>query len=156
MTDEMARKIIDANSYMTLATADADGKPWATPVWFTPDGYTDYIWLSRPTTRHSTNIAARPEVAIVVFDSTVPINQGQAVYVDAVAGEVPAAEVERAVAIFSARSVAHGGKPYGVADVVEPAPFRLYRARAVTHYVLDDRDGRAVVVPGRKASGPAR
>jgi Pyridoxamine 5'-phosphate oxidase len=96
MTDEMARTIIDANSYLTLATADADGKPWATPVWFAPDDYTDFIWLSRPTTRHSANIAARPDVAIVVFDSTVPINQGQAVYVEAVAEEVPAADVERA------------------------------------------------------------
>ena len=148
MTDEMARKIIDANSYMTLATADADGKPWATPVWFAHDGYTDFIWLSRPTTRHSTNIAARPDVGIVVFDSTVPINTGQAVYVEAVAGEVPADELERAVAVFSARSVAQGAEPHRVADVVEPAAFRLYRARAVTHYVLDDHDGRVAVVPG--------
>jgi predicted pyridoxine 5'-phosphate oxidase superfamily flavin-nucleotide-binding protein len=31
---ECARRIIDANSYATLATADADGRPWATPVWF--------------------------------------------------------------------------------------------------------------------------
>ena len=36
--DRSARRIIDANSYMTLATADADGRPWATPVWFAPDG----------------------------------------------------------------------------------------------------------------------
>jgi nitroimidazol reductase NimA-like FMN-containing flavoprotein (pyridoxamine 5'-phosphate oxidase superfamily) len=152
MTDEMARDIIDGNSYLTLATADADGKPWATPVWFAPDGYTDFIWLSRPTTRHSTNIAARPDVGIVVFDSTVPINQGQAVYVEAVAEEVPAAEVERAVDVFSARSVAHGGGPYRVSDVVEPATFRLYRARAVTHYVLDAHDSRVPVDPGRKLS----
>ncbi|GAA0915916.1 pyridoxamine 5'-phosphate oxidase family protein [Virgisporangium aurantiacum] len=156
MTDETARTIIDANSYLTLATADADGKPWATPVWFAADEYTDFIWLSRPTTRHSTNIAARPDVGIVVFDSTVPINQGQAVYVEAVAGEVPAAEVERAVAVFSARSVARGGRPYRAADVVEPAGFRLYRARAVAHYVLDAHDSRVPVAPGRKASGPAR
>jgi len=52
-----ARRIIDANRYLTLATADADGRPWATPVWFAPEGYTDFIWVSRPSTRHSTNIA---------------------------------------------------------------------------------------------------
>jgi hypothetical protein len=29
-----AKEIIDANRYMTLATADAQGTPWASPVWF--------------------------------------------------------------------------------------------------------------------------
>ena len=29
---EAARGIIDANRYMTLATADAEGEPWASPV----------------------------------------------------------------------------------------------------------------------------
>jgi len=148
MTDDlvaMARTIIDTNSYLTLATADPDGKPWATPVWFAPDGHTGFIWLSRPTTRHSTNISGRPEVAIVVFDSTVPIYQGNAVYVDAVAKQVPAAEVDAAVAVYSARSVAQGDRTWQVADVVEPAEFRLYRARAVTQYVLDAHDSRVAV-----------
>jgi nitroimidazol reductase NimA-like FMN-containing flavoprotein (pyridoxamine 5'-phosphate oxidase superfamily) len=142
-----ARKIIDSNNYLTLATADADGRPWATPVWFAPDRYTDFLWLSRPSTRHSANLALRPEVGIVVFDSTVPINQGQAVYVEAVAGEVPAAGVAAAVAVFSARSVAAGGRTWEVADVVAPAAFRLYRARATAHYVLDDHDSRVPVDP---------
>jgi nitroimidazol reductase NimA-like FMN-containing flavoprotein (pyridoxamine 5'-phosphate oxidase superfamily) len=143
----VARRIIDANSYMTLATADADGRPWATPVWFAADRYRDFIWLSRPSTRHSTNIAGRPDVGIVVFDSTVAIGQGQAVYVEAVAEEVPAAETEPAVAIFSARSETDGGRPWHVADVVEPASFRLYRARAVAHYILDAHDSRIPIDP---------
>src|SRR5689334_23730191 len=109
-----ARKIIDANTYLTLATADADGRPWATPVWFALDRYTDFIWLSRPSTRHSANLAHRPEVGIVIFDSTVPINQGQAVYVEAVAAEIPAAEVPAAVAVYSARAVAAGGRVWEV------------------------------------------
>jgi hypothetical protein len=28
----VARDIIHANRYLTLATADVDGRPWATPV----------------------------------------------------------------------------------------------------------------------------
>ena len=142
-----ARGIIDANGYLTLATADADGTPWATPVWFAPERYTDFIWLSRTSTRHSANIARRPEVGIVVFDSTVPISTGQAVYVEAVAGEVPDAELEAAVALYSARAVAAGGRPWQVAHVVAPAPFRLYRARARALYVLDEHDSRVRVDP---------
>jgi nitroimidazol reductase NimA-like FMN-containing flavoprotein (pyridoxamine 5'-phosphate oxidase superfamily) len=144
---ETARRIIDANSYLTLATADADGRPWATPVWFAPDRYTDFIWVSRPGTRHSGNIAARPEVGIVIFDSTVPVGQAEAVYVEAVAEQVPAAEVESAMAIFSARLGSDGGRPWQVADVVGAASFRLYRARASARYLLDAKDSRVPVDP---------
>lgn len=28
----IARSIVDANTFMTLATADADGRPWASPL----------------------------------------------------------------------------------------------------------------------------
>jgi nitroimidazol reductase NimA-like FMN-containing flavoprotein (pyridoxamine 5'-phosphate oxidase superfamily) len=148
VTAELARRIIDANSYLTLGTADAGGRPWATPVWFAADRYTDFIWVSRPGTRHSRNIAARPDVGIVVFDSTVPIGQGQAVYAEAVAAQVPPSEVEAAMAIFSARTVADGGGPWEVAEVVGEAQFRLYRARATAHYVLDDHDSRVRVALG--------
>jgi nitroimidazol reductase NimA-like FMN-containing flavoprotein (pyridoxamine 5'-phosphate oxidase superfamily) len=30
----LATEIIDANRYLTLATADGDGRPWAAPVWY--------------------------------------------------------------------------------------------------------------------------
>src|SRR5215211_3043194 len=71
----VAREIIDANRYMTLATADGDGRPWASPVWYAHQGYTDLYWVSRPEARHSRNLAVRPEVGIVIFDSTVPVGR---------------------------------------------------------------------------------
>ena len=40
-----ARNVIDANNYMVLATADADGRPWVSPVYFTSDGYTVFYSL---------------------------------------------------------------------------------------------------------------
>jgi nitroimidazol reductase NimA-like FMN-containing flavoprotein (pyridoxamine 5'-phosphate oxidase superfamily) len=143
----LARQIIDANSYLTLATADADGTPWATPVWFAADDYTDFLWLSRPSTRHSVNLTRRPRVGIVIFDSTVPINQGQGVYVEAVAAPVPDAELPAAVAVYSARSAATGARLWQVSDVAGPSAFRLYRARATAHYVLDEHDSRIPVDP---------
>jgi uncharacterized protein YhbP (UPF0306 family) len=149
MTDlvHVARRIIDANRYLTLATADAGGRPWATPVWFAADGYVDFLWVSRPSTRHSVNIAARPEVGLVVFDSTVPIGQGQGVYVEAVAAQVAADEVAAAVTVYAARSAADGGRAWQPADVTGPAQFRLYRARATAHFALDAHDSRVPVTP---------
>jgi nitroimidazol reductase NimA-like FMN-containing flavoprotein (pyridoxamine 5'-phosphate oxidase superfamily) len=142
---ELARGIIDANRYMTLATADGDGRPWASPVWYAHQGYTDFLWVSRPEARHSRNLTSRPELAIVIFDSTVPVGGAQAVYMEADAQELTGAERERAIAAFSGRSEADGGGQWGVADVVAPAPHRLYRARASAQFVLDANDQRTLV-----------
>ena len=46
--ETLARAIIDANLYMTLATADESGRPWASPVYFAVDDYREFIWVSRP------------------------------------------------------------------------------------------------------------
>jgi nitroimidazol reductase NimA-like FMN-containing flavoprotein (pyridoxamine 5'-phosphate oxidase superfamily) len=141
----VAREIIDANRYMTLATADGGGRPWASPVWYAHQGYTDLYWVSRPDARHSRNLAVRPEVGIVIFDSTVPEGDGQAVYVEAVAEELDGAERDQGIAIFSRRSEAGGADPWDVADVSGSAPFRLYRARASAHFVLAADDRRLTV-----------
>jgi nitroimidazol reductase NimA-like FMN-containing flavoprotein (pyridoxamine 5'-phosphate oxidase superfamily) len=75
-----ARAIIDANRYMTLGTADASGAPWVSPVWYATEDYRAFLWVSDPEARHSRNVAARPLVSIVIFDSQVPVGGGQAVY----------------------------------------------------------------------------
>ena len=62
---EAVQAIIDANSYMTLATADEHGRPWASPVWFATVDYLELVWVSSPEARHSRNLAVRPELAIV-------------------------------------------------------------------------------------------
>ena len=81
------REIVDANLYMVLGTADAQRRPWATPVYFAPVEYREFLWVSRPGATHSRNIEARSEISIVIFDSTVPINTGRAVYVSATAAQ---------------------------------------------------------------------
>jgi pyridoxine/pyridoxamine 5'-phosphate oxidase len=128
---EVAREIVDGITYMTIATADAEGRPWASPVWFAHDDYREFVWISRPETRHSQNLAARPEVSIVIFDSTVPIDTGQGVYIEATAERLTdGAEIERAMAVFSERSVAQGGGDYGPADVSPSSHLGPYRATA--------------------------
>ena len=101
-----AQEIIDAGRYMVLATADADGVPWASPVWFAPDGNTRFLWVSREDTRHSRNLAVRPQLSIVIFDSSAPIGTGEGVYMDAVAEQL---DGPGAIEVFSRRSVAQGG-----------------------------------------------
>src|SRR4029453_5488499 len=90
-TDELAdvaRRGIDANRYMALGTADASGHPWVTPVWFASEDYRQFHWVSSPEARHSRNLEARSEVAIAIFDSTVPVGGAQAVYMAGTAAEL--------------------------------------------------------------------
>jgi pyridoxamine 5'-phosphate oxidase-like protein len=140
-----ARAIVDANLYMALATADEAGRPWVSPVYFAPLGYGDLLWVSRPERRHSQNLVVRDAVSIVIFDSSVPIGRGQAVYMSASAREVAEHELDECIDAFSRRSVEHGGGPFGVTDVRAPAPLRLYRATATEQWVLDSGDNRVPV-----------
>src|SRR5262245_21463993 len=110
---------------MTLATADVDGAPWASPVWFAHERYETFLWMSEPGARHSRNIAARREIAIVIFDSTVSPDQRNAVYVEAVAAVVPDAALADAVAVYAARSVARGLETLRSQEVSGDAPWRL-------------------------------
>ena len=132
----VAHRILDDILYMVLATADEAGRPWASPVYFAHSGYTELFWVSSPEATHSRNIAVRPQVSIVVFDSTVPVGSGQVVYMEAEAGEVPDEELERGIAIFSRRSLETGGSAWTPDDVRGGAGLRLYRAVASEHSIL--------------------
>lgn len=128
--------LLAAIRYMTLATADEEGRPWSSPVWFAAPTPSELLWVSDPNARHSRNIAARPEVAIVVFDSTVPENAGWGLYMEATAAETDTADVER----FH--------PDWTIEKVTAPAKHRLYAARVQRWWVLDEHDERVEVRPG--------
>jgi hypothetical protein len=128
---DAARAIIAANRYMTLATADANGTPWASPVWFAPEGERDLLWLSDPDARHSRNLATRPRLAIVIFDSRVEPDDAAALYLSAVAEQTV-----DGIDTYSAHSVSQGMRPYTLADVTGAARWRLYRARVQDRWLL--------------------
>jgi Pyridoxamine 5'-phosphate oxidase len=135
-----AKAIIDANLYMVLGTADEAGQPWVSPVYYAPVEFREFLWVSRPETLHSRNLVARPEVSIVIFDSSVPIGTGQGVYMAATAEEVTGDAQVAAIDVFSRRAIGHGGRGWTLDDVEPPAEFRLYRATATAHYILGSID----------------
>jgi nitroimidazol reductase NimA-like FMN-containing flavoprotein (pyridoxamine 5'-phosphate oxidase superfamily) len=135
-----AKAIIDASLYMVLGTADEGGHPWVSPVYYAPIDYREFLWVSRPETLHSHNLVARPQISIVIFDSSVAIGTGQGVYMAATAGEVTGGARAAAMEVFSRRSLGHGGREWTLDDVEPPAEFRLYRANAAAHYILGSID----------------
>ena len=142
---DVARAIVDDNLYMVLATADADGRPWASPVYSPTKRIAASTGVSAPDSTHSRNIAVRPECSSVIFDSRVPINSGQAVYMSATAKEVTGDEREEPVETFSERSKQHGAGAWTTVDLEAPARLRLYVAAADEQFALGDRDERISV-----------
>lgn len=134
---ELGRTIIDSNMYMVLGTADESGKPWVSPVWYASVDNKEFYWVSSPEVKHSRNIAVRPQVSIVIFDSQAPIGTGQGVYMSATAAELTGVDLQRGIEVYSRSSLAHGGGEWKLEAVGESALYRLYRATASEHWVLD-------------------
>ena len=137
--EDMVGNIIRDNVYMVLGTADDAGRPWVSPVFYGAHASRDFYWISSPEVTHSRNLAGRPRVSIVIFDSRAPVGTGgsRAVYMAATAAEVREDDLERSLAY--AGFADRGGREPTPADLRTPAPYRLYRATATEHSVLCPR-----------------
>jgi uncharacterized protein YhbP (UPF0306 family) len=134
-----ARGILGRNLYLTLGTADADGRPWTAPVYFAPAGDREFYWVSATDARHSQDLAGRPQVSLVVFDSTVAPYHGRAVYAVGEASELSGDDLDRGLAVYP-RADGRGAASVARADVTGPSPYRLYRATASELWVLCPRE----------------
>jgi nitroimidazol reductase NimA-like FMN-containing flavoprotein (pyridoxamine 5'-phosphate oxidase superfamily) len=122
---ELARATLARNRFMVLGTVDPSGRPRVSPVWFSLVGQVAY-WLSSPDAHHSRNIQDRPEVSMVVFDSSAEPHTGQAVYLEATAGRVLEDELDEACA--EAFNDVDDDLSY-TSETLRSQPFVLYRAR---------------------------
>ena len=125
--DAMARKVVDSNHYMTLATRDRAGRPRLSPVYYTCARYSDFYWVSSPDAQHSRNIAECSQVEIVIFDSTAPVGESEGVYISASASAV-ADEQYDSIWAEAFRSTA-GARRF-TADELHDCGLRLYVAGA--------------------------
>lgn len=135
--DPHAHALLDANSYVVLGTADAEGRHWVMPVWFAPDGLDRHYWLSWPRSRHSLLIEQRPDVALTVFDSRVAPHQGTAFYATARARQVAEERLHEALQVVNRRALDHGIGAFTRERVSGRARLRLYVATFTDRWVLD-------------------
>jgi nitroimidazol reductase NimA-like FMN-containing flavoprotein (pyridoxamine 5'-phosphate oxidase superfamily) len=136
-----ARALIDANDYLTLGTAGPDGRPWTSPVYFAPAADREFLWVSATDARHSRHIAERPQVSLVVFDSTVVPYHGRAVYASGEARELAGDDLDRALRSYP-RSNGRGATAVTRDDVTGPSEYRLFRAVLSEMWVLCPREPR--------------
>lgn len=134
-----AHAIIDANIYLTLGTADSDGLPWISPVYFAAGRDRQFYWASATDARHSRNLAERPHVSFAIFDSTVAAYHGRAVYAAGEARELSGSDLDRALEVYPGPA-GRGGTAVTREEVTAPAQYRLYGATARDMWVLCPRD----------------
>ena len=123
---DLARRTLADNRFMVLGTVDPTGRPRVSPVWFSLVDHRTVYWLSSPDSHHSQNVEERPEISMVVFDSSADPRTGQAVYLEATAERVPEDE------LAAACEEAFGGVDAALSFdplTLEDEPFVLYRAR---------------------------
>lgn len=139
----IAKAIINSTLYMVLGTADESGQPWVSPVYFTASNYKEFYWISSPQAKHSRNIAMRSQISIVIFDSQVSVGKAQAMYMSAEAEELTGSDLERGLVIYNGRfpdPASHGVQDIRLEEVRPPGLYRLYRAVASEHWILDPHD----------------
>lgn len=67
--NEIARKIISGNIYMTIATTDKKGNVWAAPLFYAIDHEFNFYFISQLNTLHIQHIMENSTVAFAIFDS---------------------------------------------------------------------------------------
>lgn len=134
-----ARALLDVNRYLTLATIGPDGRPWTSPVYFACAGEREFYWMSATDAQHSRNLAVRPQVSIVVFDSTVAPYHGRAVYAVGEARELSGEDLDRGLEVYPGPG-RRGGVPITRDDVTGSSPNRLYQMRVSDLWVLCPRE----------------
>ena len=139
--DAHARALMDTNLYVILGTADAEGLPWVSPVYFATGDYAEIFWVSSPDARHSRNLAVRPQLSMVIFDSTVPTYHGRAVYLSGTGAELAGRDLDRGIEIYPG-AARRGASTIPLEDVTAPSEYRLYRATISEAFVLCPREPR--------------
>jgi hypothetical protein len=103
-------------------------------VFFAARNEHELFWVSSPQSRHSRNIDVRPTIAITVFDSTAPIGQAEALYLEAQGSAVEPTLHGEALDVMNTKLPAH--QALAPSDLYPTGPLKPYRATVTRHYVL--------------------
>jgi len=81
--DKLAKKIIEKNQYVSIASTDKAGNPWISPVVYSYDDNWNLYFVSMPTSKHCKNIKNNKDVAIAIFDSHQKSGEGVGLQIEA-------------------------------------------------------------------------
>lgn len=107
--NKLARKIIEKNQYITIASSDKSGNPWISPVVYCFDENWNMYFVSMPTSKHCSNIKINKKIACAVFDSRQMWGQGVGLQFEAVSEVLNLRESIKVSKIYALRKYPFGG-----------------------------------------------
>jgi uncharacterized protein YhbP (UPF0306 family) len=123
------------HAVMTLATRGARG-PWAAAVFYAHEG-TRFYFLSSPTSRHCTDLAADPRAAAAIHEDHRDWRDIKGVQLEGTVAEVDPREVPRVRALYGAKfPVIGAGAPAAIAAAL--ARIRWYALTAEALHFIDN------------------
>lgn len=128
--EQKTQYLLENNRTMTIATADASGKPWVSPVFYSYDKDYNLYWVSDKNARHSKNVVARPQVSISIFGQVQSGEGLDGVFFDAEAVELlDKKEIEHAIKMITRFPQEDRFTIKDINDVTDKACWRIYKAR---------------------------
>jgi uncharacterized protein YhbP (UPF0306 family) len=147
--EDEAKRIIDTNRYMVLATSGNSGDPWAAVVFYTFDKKYNFYFLSAVDAKHSTNIAENPNIAFVIFDANQLMGYSESVQAECSVSFVKESELETVIKLYADRAF-HDSKikaleRYKPENYGKSAEFRFYKAEVKKLYITGTVDRRTEI-----------
>jgi nitroimidazol reductase NimA-like FMN-containing flavoprotein (pyridoxamine 5'-phosphate oxidase superfamily) len=151
MSDDFVTRVlflIQNGNHMTMATADAAGNPWVTPVFYSSDPQHNLYWVSSRSARHSSNLRTRSEVGIAIF---VTKDYVDGIYIEADARELSSEhEIEEGIDVVRARAMPERFTIRSAADVAGESARRIYKAVPKQIYTREEAVEQGQVVAVRR------
>lgn len=128
--NEIAKKIIKNNIYLTLATSDGD--PWAAPLFYAVDNEFNFYFISQMDCVHVKHILKNHKVAFAIFDSHQKEGEGNGVQGSGEAFLMKDNELDTAFKWYQTTYV-----PMKKESFSGKAPYRFFKLVTEKFYVLD-------------------
>jgi len=142
--EEAVFRILAEVATMTLATC-AEGVPWATDVYFSPDGY-DLVFFSSPTSRHCRNLAFNPACAVTIHPLATTWQEIRGLQLAGVCAPAssPAGKIQAGVVYFKKFPFARAllAPPAGAVTLFAKASAHVFRPSYIR--LVDNRQGLGV------------
>ncbi len=139
--NKQARKIIEDNIYLSLATTDGS-IPWISPLYYVFDGKYNFYFISDKNSQHALNIAKNPNVAFSIFDSREIPDNVNGLQTKATCETVNITELPHAIKTIFSRKWSEIFKSR-FKDVLDPQTylkltnFRVFKITPSAFYMLD-------------------
>lgn len=106
--NKLAQQIVLTNNYMTIASTDLNGNPWASVVAYAFDNKYNFYFISMKTSKHAQQITQNNKIVVVIFDSRQLLMDGVGLQIEGICNKVNFRELPKAIKTYFGRRYPFG------------------------------------------------